>query len=200
MLPEQISFDGVQFHLASAKSGEADAIAAKGQSINLPAGHWNRLYLLAASDDGDQSAAFQIGDKSVDLKIEDWGGFIGQWDDRIWKAKEVSTPGRGGRPARTEMDPYAEMIGIKPGYIKRANLAWYCDFHHDPSGANVAYSYSYLFGYPIELPPGAKTITLPDNDKIRILAISVTDENPALHPAQPLYDTLGKSDSVEQGQ
>jgi alpha-mannosidase len=38
------------------------------------------------------------------------------------------------------------------------------------------------------LPDGAKTITLPDNDKIRVLAISVAAENPEVKPAQPLYD------------
>ena len=57
-------------------------------------------------------------------------------------------------------------------------------------GRKCAYRYSYLFAYPIDLPAGAKTITLPDNDKIRILAISVAEENPAVKPAQPLYDVL----------
>jgi alpha-mannosidase len=52
----------------------------------------------------------------------------------------------------------------------------------------VPYAYSYLFAYPIELPDGAKTIILPGNDKIRVLAISVADENPEVKPAQPLYD------------
>ncbi len=33
-------------------------------------------------------------------------------------------------------------------------------------------------------------MTLPDNNKIRILAISVADENPEVTPAQPLYDVL----------
>jgi alpha-mannosidase len=36
----------------------------------------------------------------------------------------------------------------------------------------------------------AKTLRLPDNDKIRILAISTADGNPELDAAQPLYDTL----------
>jgi alpha-mannosidase len=92
------------------------------------------------------------------------------------------------------------MTGIRPGYIKRASLAWYCSHHHDASGQNVAYSYSYLFGYSIELPAGARTITLPKNDKVRILAISVAQENPAVHPARTLYDTLGRSEPgpVEQ--
>jgi alpha-mannosidase len=82
------------------------------------------------------------------------------------------------------------MTGIKPGYIKRADLAWYCSHHHNAKGENVPYGYSYLFAYPIDLPAGAKTIRLPDNDKIRVLAISVAAEDPEVKPAQPLYDVL----------
>ena len=82
------------------------------------------------------------------------------------------------------------MTGIKPGYIKRADLAWYCSHHHNVKGENVPYRYSYLFAYPIDLPAGAKTIKLPKNDEIRILAISVAEENPEVRPAQPLYDVL----------
>ena len=85
---------------------------------------------------------------------------------------------------------YGEMTGIKKGFIKRADLAWYCSHHHNSAGENVPYRYSYLFGYPMNLPAGVKTITLPHNDKIRILAISVADENPEINPAQPLYDVL----------
>jgi alpha-mannosidase len=36
----------------------------------------------------------------------------------------------------------------------------------------------------------AKTLRLPNNDKIRILAISSVDGNPELDAAQPLFDTL----------
>src|SRR6202158_5470315 len=85
---------------------------------------------------------------------------------------------------------YAEMTGIKPGYIKRADLAWYCSHHHNVVGENVSYSYSYLFAYAIDLPAGTKTMTLPDNDKIRVLAVSVADENQAVKPVQPLYDVF----------
>jgi alpha-mannosidase len=82
------------------------------------------------------------------------------------------------------------MIGIKPGYIKRADLAWYCSHHHSAAGENVSYRYSYLFAYPIDLPAGTNSIKLPDDDKIRILAMSVADETPEVKPAQPLYDVL----------
>ncbi len=192
MLPSNIVFDDVRFHLAPAKTGVPDAVAANGQTINLPNGRYNRVYVLAASADGDQQADFEVGDKKVGINVQDWGGFIGQWDDRQWTAKDVAVPARGRRPARTEHDYYAEMTGIKPGYIKRADLAWYCSHHHDAKGANVAYAYSYLFAYPIDLPAGAKTITLPKNEKIRILAMSVAGEDSQVKPAQPLYDTLAR--------
>jgi len=82
------------------------------------------------------------------------------------------------------------MTGLKPGFIKRADLAWYASHHHDAAGKNVDYSYSYLFGYAIDVPPGTRTIKLPSNENIRILAMSVANENPEVKPAHPLYDVL----------
>jgi alpha-mannosidase len=178
MLPEQITFGDVRFQLAAAKTGSPNAVMARGQTIQLPPGNHNRAYVLAASADGDQNATFKAGNTAVELNIENWGGFIGQWDDRQWSSKDTSH------------DDYGQMTGLKPAYIKRADLAWYCSHHHNAAGENVPYSYSYLFAYPIDLPPGAKTLTLPRNEKIRILAISVANENAALKPAQPLYDIL----------
>ena len=165
MLPSQIEFNDVHFQLASPKTGIPNAVEAKGQTINLPQGHYNRIYILAASAKGDQMAAFEVGGKQAELNIQDWGGFIGQWDDRLWSGASLDV----------DHAKYGDMTGLKQGYIKRADLAWYSDHHHDADGKNVTYRYSYLFGYAIDLPPGAKTIKLPQNDKIRILAISVAD-------------------------
>jgi alpha-mannosidase len=184
-LPLEITFNNVEFHLAPAKTGALNAVVAKGQRIDLPGGRYHRVYILAASAEGDQKATFAVASAKVELNIQEWGGFVGQWDDRQWIGKDVPVP---GQPARTEHDDYAEMTGIKPGYIKRADLAWYCTHHHNAAGENVAYAYSYLFAYRIDLPDGAKTITLPDNDKIRVFAVSVAGENPEVKPAQPLYD------------
>ena len=178
MLPSEIMFDDVKFHLAAAKTGVANAMVTKGQSVDLPEGRFDRVYILAASADSDQKATFEVGGKKVALNVQDWSGFIGQWDDRQWSSNDTSH------------DNYGEMIGLKPGFIKRADLAWYCSHHHNAAGANVPYGYSYLFAYAMNLPPGAKTIKLPDNDKIRVLAISVAEENPEVRPAQPLYDVL----------
>jgi len=183
MLPAEITFNGVQFRLSPAKTGVPDAVVAKGQSVQLPSGSFNRLYLLAASADGDQKANFDVGGKSVELNIQDWGGFIGQWDDRQWSSIDSAN------------DKYGDMTGIKPGYIKRSDLAWYCSHHHDPAGKNVAYAYSYLFAYGIDLPASAKAVKLPNNPKIRILAVSAAEENAEIKPAQPLYDELSSAGS-----
>jgi alpha-mannosidase len=41
---------------------------------------------------------------------------------------------------------------------------------------NEPYQYSYLFAYSIDLNDNDRTIALPDNEKIRILAVSVVEK------------------------
>lgn len=178
MLPGEVTFGDVKFHLADAHG--ANAVTAKGQTLKLPAGHYNRVYILAASADGDQTAAFELGGKATNLTIEDWGGFIGQWDDRTWSGTKLDANDAN----------YGEMTGMKPAFIKRADLAWYSTHHHDAARKNVTYRYSYLFAYALDLPAGATTLKLPKNDKVRILAVSMADEQPVVQPVQPLYDVL----------
>ena len=80
---------------------------------------------------------------------------------------------------------------ITPGFIKRDDVAWFTSHLHGPDGNFEAYAYSYLFAYPIDLSANTRTLTLPDNQRIRILAITVTNEAGNVHPVQPLYDALG---------
>jgi len=220
LLPQTLAFNGVQFQLAPAATGTPDAVVARGQSIALPAGTFNRLYIVAASVDGDQSAAFKTGSRSDILTIQDWGGFVGQWDTREWNPPPDSVAaGRGfpggsaprqvplrkdwavsanhatwdladrGSPNWSPRYP-EDYKGLRPGYIKPADIAWFATHHHTPAGLNQPYEYSYLFVYSLALPAGTRSITLPDNDRIRVLAISASQEQPALTPVQPLYDTL----------
>jgi len=201
MLPREISFAGIRFKLAPADLGKANAVVAHGQTITLPPGKYNRVYLLAAAANGDQKAAFRAGEKSFDLTIQDWTGFIGQWDDRIWKVTEeqiaqrpgAPAPPAGSSPPRTRANIYGEMLGLRPGFIKRADVAWFASHRNAADGSAEAYAYSYLFAYVIDLPAGARTLVLPENDRIRILAITVADEPAVIRPAQPLYDTLERN-------
>ncbi len=201
MLPTEISYGGIVFHLAPAGDGKPNAVVARGQSISLPAGV-RRLYVLAASAADDQKAAFRVGSETVDLMIQNWGGFIGQWDDRQWKQTEVQVPPRTPPPGtppdiaarmqrpRTRIDPYGQMVEITPGFIKRAPVAWFASHRHTAAGVNEPYAYSYLFAYTIEVPANARTLTLPNNEHVRILAVTGSNERGEVKPAQPLYDTL----------
>jgi alpha-mannosidase len=200
MLPAEISYAGIRFRLAKVAEGKPNALVARGQTLNLPAGRFTRLYLLAASADGDQRATFRAGGSPFELTVQHWGGFIGQWDTRQWEQGERQVPVGASaevaariREPQFRLDPYARMTGIRQGFIKRGDVAWYASHHHTPNGTSPPYAYSYLFAYAIDLPPGARTLTLPDNDKIRVMAVTVSDEGERVRPARPLYDTLERT-------
>lgn len=192
MLPGELAYGGIKFVLGPNETGKLNAVVPKGQTIPLPQGKFNRAYVLAASTDGDQKATFRIGSNSTELTIENWGGYIGQWDNRTWTTKEESIPPRPGAPAGTpsRTRKVMEYTGLTPGFIKPAPVAWFASHHHSAEGANDAYAYSYLFAYAMDLPANASTLSLPENDKIRILAISVAEDGPEARAAQRLYDTL----------
>jgi alpha-mannosidase len=230
MLPASLDYDGVRFHLGpTAGAGSLDAVTAKGQTISLPAGNWTRVYILAASDDGDQTATFRAGNLSRTFDIEDWGGYIGQWDYRTMKRipgppptpQQLAAQAAGQRRAdsvrRVRIDSVLKAGGdtskvprgrgrgnqgprmidamdhLNPGFIKPADIAWFASHHHDAAGANQFYSYSYLFAYPIDIPAGTKSITLPDNDRVRVMAMTVSNPASTVTRAAPLYDTLGRT-------
>jgi alpha-mannosidase len=170
----------------------------------LPAGDFSRIYVLAAAADGDQNASFIAGDNTINVAVEDWGGFIGQWDTRIWSnepkrdwaisATHAVWPPPANWPKRWEPRYPEDYVGLRAGFIKPANIGWYVSHHHTADGLNEPYQYSYLFVYPLDVPSGTKTLKLPDNGKIRILAISAAKENPVVSAAQPLYDTLDRTE------
>src|SRR6201988_383681 len=199
MLPQIITYGGAAFFLGP--NHRANALVAWGKELPVPRG-MSRLYVLAASVSGDQNVAFRVGNETTNVTIQDWGGFIGQWDNRQWKPSEVQLKPRTPPPdipsdiaallqrSRTRSDPYGEMAGITPGFIKRAPVAWFASHRHTPNGKNEAYAYSYLFAYTFDVPANAKMLTLPNNDNVRILAITGTNERASVKPAQPLYDTL----------
>ncbi|SFS07299.1 alpha-mannosidase [Granulicella pectinivorans] len=207
MLPAQIQMGGIAFDLANAATGSMNAVAARGQTIQLPKGKFNRVYLLAASSAGDQTAEFRVDAKSLKLNIQDWGGFIGQWDTRLWKdndphrewAISAHTPtwptaDLTQRELRVPSPKYPQdYLGLRAGYIKPANVAWYASHFHTPQGLNQPYRFSYLFAYAIDLPENAHTLTLPNDSRIKIFALSVANETAPLAPAQPLFDTLNRT-------
>jgi alpha-mannosidase len=226
MLQKTLPYGGVTFTLAAAKTGTPNAVVARGQTLTLPAGRHTRAYILAASANGDRKATFRAGATPVALTIQDWSGYVGQWDNRLWKhvdptAAEIAqfqaqqaqrqaqvraridSVGRAGGDTtalvaqmrrftggRGTPRGHEEFAGLTPAFIKPASIAWYASHKHTADGANEFYDYSYLFAYPIDLPAGATTLTLPNDDAIRVLAVTVVNEPAAAVPAAPLHDVF----------
>lgn len=178
VLPSRLTVGGVEFRTGPREPGAANAVAAEGQTIELPPGEHTHLSLLLAASE-DATGDFRVGGESFPIDTQSWTGFIGQWDDRIWD-----------RPF-DEIDYRTEgrVVGFRPGYIKRAEVAWFATHRHHPAAGNEAYRFSYLFKHDIPLPEGASAVTLPDDPRIHILAASVATM-PEATPAAPLYDTL----------
>ena len=202
MLPPIITYAGAAFFMGP--NNKANALVPRGQELPVPRG-MTRLYVLAASMGGDQKVTFSVGNVATNVTIQDWSGFIGQWDNRQWKSSAVELKPRTAPPdippdiaallqrSRVRSDPYGEMAAITPGFIKRAPIAWFASHRHTPDGKNEAYAYSYLFAYTFDVPAGATTLTLPNNDNVRIMAITASNERPSISPAAPLYDTLERN-------
>jgi alpha-mannosidase len=198
MLPADVAYAGIHFKLANAAPGKPNAVTAHGQKITLPEGKHARVYILAAAV-RDQKGIFTVGNNSVELSIPDWTGYIGQWDNRNWDTKEVpivrpadAPPMPPGAPTTRTVTTFTGVL--TPGFIKRADVAWFASHRHDSAGLNEAYAYSYLYAFAIDVPKDATTITLPDNERIRVMAITVADEPSTVQPARPLYDTLVRAD------
>jgi len=180
MLPEDVAFAGIHFKLGN------EALVPHGQTIALPPGR--RLYILAAATDGDRQTTIA----GQTITIQRWSGYVGQWDNRTWTRKEEEIPPRAdappGAPPRRRVS--LDFSGLTPGFIKAAPVAWFASHRHTADGTNEPYAYSYLFAYSLQLPPGARSVTLPDDDHLRIMAMTVSDEGAPVRAAQSLYDDL----------
>ncbi|MFO0829509.1 MAG: glycoside hydrolase family 38 C-terminal domain-containing protein [Phycisphaerales bacterium] len=175
-LPTTLPFGPVTFELGATKDGAKNALVCNGQTIPLPQGAFDRVYILAAAD-VDTSATLTLGASATPWRVQSWNGMVGQWDRRLWA--EYTKDGT----------PRGDIVGLEPGYVKPDAIAWYCSHHHR-DGADAIYSYSYLYAYPFDLPKGATSIQLPKDPRIKVFAVSVANAGPRSVPASPLFDTL----------
>ena len=185
MLPDSIVSGGVVFRFGPKEAGKANAVACKGQTFSIPTGDFNRLYLLAASAGDEQTARFIVDGKPVTLSVGAWSGFVGQWDNRIWDGFVWK-----------ESDYSWDNIlyeGLKPGYVRSGTIAYHTTHRHRLNGEDDPYAHTYLYRVAIELPRGAKTVTLPNAPGLMILAATAAwNENDASTPAAALHDTLNR--------
>jgi alpha-mannosidase len=179
MIGDTVVSEGITFKIGPHAVGQKNTVVCRGQTITLPAGPHNRVYLLAASAGGDTTGDFKVDGHAVTLGIQNWTGKIGSWDNRVFKG-DVS-----------ELVPIVtnELDHIDSGFIKRDSLGWFCSHRHLADGSDGIYQYSYLFKYRLNISDDTKSLTLPDNPRIRVVAVSAAqDDNDSTVPVQPLYD------------
>jgi alpha-mannosidase len=201
LLSPELMLDGIRFRLGSSSPGALNVLVPHGETIALPKGLYNRIYLVAAAVGGDVSTT--IAGQAV--TIREWQGPVGQWDSRLKEPRqlrEVSvapmTPGQTWTANAIDQDlvvQYDSKTGavsgidqIRRGFVKRDEIAWAGTHRHDPNG-NQPYIGSYLFLYRIDLPPGATELQLPNDNRIRIMAITARREPYRLWPATLLYSS-----------
>jgi alpha-mannosidase len=188
MIGEQVTTEGITFNIGDRANGRMNAVSCEGQSVTLPDATFNRVYVLATAVHGDQEAEFAVDGRPLKLRVADWSGYLGSWDNRVFEGGAVFAFGYSVN------NPLAS---ITPGFIKRDSLAWFCSHRHFPQ-RDEEYRFSYLFKYRIDVPTGTKTLTLPKNNRIRVLALSVAqNDNDATIPAQPLYDDFNGRETIQ---
>ncbi|MCW0483877.1 alpha-mannosidase [Gaoshiqia sediminis] len=180
LVPDEITSEGIRFAMGSRADEANNAISCKGQKISLPEGDYTSLYILASAV-RETTADFKLGDVSTSLNIQGWTGYIGQHYNR-----NFDLDGR-------------TVLSIDKPFLKQDNIAWFASHcHRAYPTQNVAYQYCYLYKYELKIPAGAKTITLPDDDRIRILAMTVANGVESdVKPLQPLFDDFADSPKVE---
>ncbi len=175
LLPSEILHGDIPFAVGPTADGENNAVVCRGQTISLPSGEFNRLYVLAAAVDGPATGTFTVGDESTELSVHDFTGWVGQADSLV---------GENGRTLNAHT--------MAPGFIHRDEIGWVGTHRHNgATGRNEPYVFCYLFRYGFDLPPGADTVTHPDNDRIRVLAMTVANNpNDETVPAGALHDQI----------
>jgi alpha-mannosidase len=208
LLPKELTIDGVRFVFGSGTTGAKNVLVPNGDQLALPDGSFNRVYVIAAAVGGDVqlNVGVTAGGPQVERKVlvREWQGPVGQWWSRLKEPSALREPfvpqraGQGGTPTQQEIQAglvvswnpqTGEVSGIdniRPGFVKRDEIAWIGTHRHAPNG-NQIYVASYLFLYPIDLPRGARTLVLPTNDRVRIMAITAVREPAPVRPAMLLY-------------
>lgn len=184
LLKESFIDNGIPFKLIL--NSKFNALRCNGEEIYLPGENYNYLYLLATSANYDDILNLKINGEDIFLNVPYWNSYIGQWDTRLWDGEIISD----------KPDYYwgnIDYIGVKPGYIKKEDIAIFTTHTHTSEGKNIPYSYGYIFKYRIPITKETKKIILPRNNNILIFAVTLSTEKAFdIIPGCDLIDNLDR--------
>lgn len=153
LVPEEIVSEGVVFKVSNDVERK-NVVKCDGQRIVLPQGNYGRVYLLAASLDGDRDAEFAVDGKSFRCPVPCYSGFFGQW-------------GHDGGD----------------GFVKNGDLAYVGTHRHSADHGNESYVFTYMYKIGLPVEAGAKELTLPKDRNVVVFAVTMSDnQNDNLPP------------------
>ncbi len=157
--PAAIESGGATFDLTPKR-----VVRCQGQTVALPRAAGDRLSLLAMSLGPSVATEFRVGKSTVPRRVPAATGWIGQW----WKPR-----------SRNE-------DGLLPAFVPRAPVAWYATHLNRPDGSFDPYRFAYLHRIDLTVPPGATSLTLPNDRRIILVAGVRWSAPPRLVPTEPI--------------
>lgn len=186
MIDASLVSGGLSFSVGPRRDGEKNALTCAGQTLALPEGT-TRVHLLAAATTGAVKAEFLAGDKAVSLEVPRWTGFVGSWDNRVFK----------GEVDEKSYSINNDLERIAPAFLNTGRPVWWASHRH-AKGQDDVYAYSYLFILAVDIPAGARTLTLPKDPRVKVFAATAAKlDNAGVRPLQPLFPDLIRDASFE---
>ena len=146
LLTRRVEADGIGFRIGEPDFG--NAVRCSGQTVALPAGDYDKLYLLVASSEGDRDAAVEVDGVKHVIRVPYYSGYYGQWG---WADYGTS-------------------------YLREGRLAHVGTHRHNPADRNEAYVFTYLYKVCLEIPRGARELRLPDDQQVVLFAATLSDD------------------------
>lgn len=185
LIPAEFTRDGTLFRTGPRGAGQANLVRCQGQTLELPDGGQSNLpvlQVLLCSIGGPREATFGLELPGVPLLphrvwVPDGRALFGQWDSRL-----------------LEGDLAQEASDLIPAFTAEADLGWVVTHRNDSVGEPEPYVFTHF--YRVELPVGARartganarTIMLPNDPALVILAASVTESAGARHAGEPFAE------------
>jgi alpha-mannosidase len=159
-IPAEIVSEGIKFDTGSKTDGAMNAITCAGQTVNWTAGQFNRVYVLATA---------------VHASCPEAGTFTVRYSDSSTSPVDIPVHDWCATMGGWGITPIPETI------------AFYVTHRHNINNTDDMVKDTYLYLYPIAIDSSKSVsgITLPNNDKIKVFAISLAS-GPAF-PPMPVY-------------
>jgi alpha-mannosidase len=162
LIDKEIVSQGIPFKIGDMET--KNVVKCKNNLIDIPKGRkYNKVYLLAASTDGDIKADFKCGSKVFKCDIPYYSGFYGQWGQ----------------------------TDFTKSFVKDVPLAYVGSHRHSSRCGNEAYTFTYMYRICLDIPEGATQLQLPDDNRVAVFAITFSDNYADdVKPVSPLISTL----------